>query len=455
MLANESCLRSSWVLNSTALRKDALRKDAHRVASSLSPRQQLAFAELHAKLQGGQAVNSVFLGGSVVNGMGCSDPALPRASPLCAYPARFERWMQRCPGHSFHISNQAAGGTTTVSMLPQLPQHIPPAPEPRLIVIDYLTNDAVYRTGDAGPAFTNSPLVAAQEVQLRWLLSERPADAILLLDSDCVPPSHGLYIGTREARARVAQHYKVAYLKLATGFRDGIWCSRAPPVWTRSMRGHHPGYEAHQHVADLLALWLPGLLAAAAARRGPAVTNLSVTNDAAAVTPLTSEGRRMEFEVCSTPLVTHSAADHEEAWKGVQILAGKWSLDRTRADKPGWQTDEPGSALSFEMRFGAKPRLTVVYEQSYESFGDAELTMLPRAPGQRAGGTRYKGKHLLSGLATSNTTQAASLVVQVGTDTVNGIENWNVRPHGNATFVIITTNDPGRRRFKVRRVSSC
>lgn len=94
-------------------------------------------------------------------------------------------------------------------------------------------------------------------------------------------------------------------------------------------------------------------------------------------------------------------------------------------------------------------------EQSYESFGDAELTMLPRAPGQRAGGTRYKGKHLLSGLATSNTTQAASLVVQVGTDTVNGIENWNVRPHGNATFVITTTNDPGRRRFKVRRVSSC
>ena len=52
-----------------------------------------------------------------------------------------------------------------------------------------------------------------------------------------------------------------------TGFRDGIWCSRAPPVWTHSMRGHHPGYESHQHVADLLALWLPGLLAAAAARR--------------------------------------------------------------------------------------------------------------------------------------------------------------------------------------------
>tara|TARA_B110001452_G_C15213882_1_gene421024 strand:+ start:105 stop:1400 length:1296 start_codon:yes stop_codon:yes gene_type:complete len=431
-------------LNSTALRKDA-----HRVASSLSPRQQLAFAGLHAKLQGGQAVNSIFLGGSVLNGNGCSDPALPRASPprLCAYPARFERWMQRCAGHSFHISNQATGATTTVSMLPQLPQHISPAPEPRLIVIDFSTNDAVYRTGDAGPAFTDSPLVAAQEVQLHWLLSERPADAILLLDSDCVPPSHGLYIGTREARARVAQHYKVAYLRFATGFRDGISCSRAPPVWTRSMRGHHPGYESHQHVADLLALWLPELLAAAARRR-PAVTSLSVTNDAAAVTPLTSEGRRMEFEMCSMPLVTHSAADHEEAWKGVQILAGTWSLDRTRADKPGWQTDEPGSALSFEMRFGEKPRLTVVYEQSYERFGDAELTMLPRRPGERAG-TRYKGKRLLSGLATSNTTQAASLVVQVGTD------DWNVRPHGNATFVITTTNNPGRRRFKVRRISSC
>ena len=81
--------------------------------------------------------------------------------------------------------------------------------------------------------------------------------------------------------------------------------------------------------------------------------------------------------------------------------------------------------------------------------------MLPRAPNQRAGGTKYEGKWLLSGLADSNTTQAASVVLQVGIDTINGIENWNVRPHGNTTFVITTKNDPARRRFKVRRVSSC
>ena len=186
---------------------------------------------------------------------------------------------------------------------------------------------------------------------------------------------------------------------------------------------------------------------------------------AALLQPITSAALRAQSEICTHPVTTHAAKDarhpSDGPWEGVHVLAGTWSIDRMRADKPGWQTDEDKASLAFDLKFGAKPRLTIVYEQSYERFGDAVLTV---HSAQRRGtkalyrGTTY-GERVLHGrdaTDNSNTTQATTVVFQVGPDTTDGLENWNVQPHGNATFVLTTRRgDPDRTRFKVRRVSSC
>jgi hypothetical protein len=244
----------------------------------------------------------------------------------------------------------------------------------QLLVIDFSTNDSVLRTGLDAASQARSPLVAATEVMLRWLLFERPRVALLLLESDCVSPAHGLYIGTHEAHQRVARHYGVPFLSFASGFRQNVTCSRSPPVWTRTLRGHHPGYQSHQHVADLLAVWLPRLFEMAAGRVatiGHGKQRFSQTrgwgNLSAMPQAITSAELRAQSEICTQPVTTHAAKDARHPshgpWEGVHVLAGTWAIDRMRADKPGWQTDEDKASLAFDLKFGAKPRITIVYEQ--------------------------------------------------------------------------------------------
>ena len=50
-----------------------------------------------------------------------------------------------------------------------------------------------------------------------------------------------------------------------------------------------------------------------------------------------------------------------------------------RVGKPGWVSTGPaGSVIEFDVRFGAAPRLAVVYERSYEGFGAALLQIVLR-----------------------------------------------------------------------------
>jgi hypothetical protein len=325
---------ASWVLNATSLFEDA-----QHVADSLAANQVLAHARLHAALSSGRPVAATFLGGSVVLGMGCGEGDV--TGTRCAYPHRFEQWMRTCEGHSnFTVTNGATGGTTTISVLPQLPEYMPEAdldqavgtesswPE-QLLVIDFSTNDSVLRTGLDAASQARSPLVAATEVMLRWLLFERPRVALLLLESDCVSPAHGLYIGTHEAHQRVARHYGVPFLSFASGFRQNVTCSRSPPVWTRTLRGHHPGYQSHQHVADLLAVWLPRLFEMAAGRVatiGHGKQRFSQTrgwgNLPAMPQAITSAELRAQSEICTQPVTTHAAKDARHPSHGPCCCAG-------------------------------------------------------------------------------------------------------------------------------------
>jgi len=460
----------SWVLNATELRHNA-----HRAANSLASKQLLAHRRMQNVLRRGGTVLATFLGGSVVTGQTLRNCATGISGPACAYPARAEKWMQQCSGLAgrFQVANQATGATTTISILPQLPEFFQgtselgcEGSEPKLVVIDFSTNDAVFNSGSDPASQAKSPLLAATEVMLRWLLIERPCIGILMLDSDCTLPSHGKHHGTREVHQRAANHYGVAYLSFGSGFRDGIRCTRDPPVWTRSLRGSHPGPDSHQHVADELSLWLPRFFEVAGKDSVHHRDHTSVGYNTSLPPPIAPEEALAKHEICRQPVTTYSALAREYTqhgpWPRMQVTNGTWELNRERADKPGWQSDEGGSVLTFEMQFGAEPRLTIVYEQSYETFGDLKLSMRgsPNCSKSCIGhqSLTLPGRDLTQ---KSNATQATTLVVQLGDDKSmlqQGVfkpKYWNVPPFGNATVYLTNLGQGARQRVKVRRVSSC
>ena len=60
---------------------------------------------------------------------------------------------------------------------------------------------------------------------------------------------------------------------------------------------------------------------------------------------------------------------------------GGWALLEDRPGKPAWMSTGPnGSAIDFELRFGESPRLTIVFDRSYERFGSAIATIGDREP---------------------------------------------------------------------------
>ena len=59
-----------------------------------------------------------------------------------------------------------------------------------------------------------------------------------------------------------------------------------------------------------------------------------------------------------------------EAGWGFRVVQGNWSLYEDRAGKPGFITTGPRfSTIEFQVAFGAQPRISLVYDRSYEGFG--------------------------------------------------------------------------------------
>lgn len=364
-------------------------------------------------------------------------------------------------GKRFRFTNRAIGGTPTSGSLVQIPSLVgldsssgEPAsslaefdvPRDRrlsspadFVLIDFSVNDfhddSDWR-GHGRDDVALSKVAAATESLLRFLLSERPALAILVFEGSCrtdLRPS-------RLAHERVALHYGVPFLAYSDVLPPG-GCSGERWMMT-SRSGTHPGYQTHQLLAYVLAVWWQAALASLqSTAHAPTFSRDAVaTTRPALSSPLAHVTLRERFAICaSTAGSQYDAATHKLAGREprslVRVKAGNWSLFADRPGKPGWISEgQTGAAIGFDLRFGGNPRATVVYEQGYEGFGDAEVTMADRSRARQfLRGLRVDGEHV---------TQAQTLI----------IPSALLRPWSRETLWVQTVSEA---KVKIRLVSSC
>jgi len=138
--------------------------------------------------------------------------------------------------------------------------------------------------------------------------------------------------------------------------------------------GPHPNAYTHQLIADTITATLHGRIgplpageASAAGHPPPAVVqtlaNLSIL---------------AKLELCITPTAYFSAPDAFQqtggTTRGVSMGPGV-SLTEDRAGKPGWILSAADSWLTFEVTFGRRPRLMVVFLKSYENMGNVTMAL--------------------------------------------------------------------------------
>ena len=485
--------------------------DAANDASILSKQQHRAYAklikQLHDDQEPSEDVKVGIIGGSVPAGRGCDDPQRGLRGEHCAYSARFATWL-RC-FHSkrrLELVNHATGGVTTAGALPELPvllHTIDPADGKKRLVdwllIDFATNDAAFQSYQYGPedswnqwntrnkprwnesaAVAESPVAAATEIMLRYLMEEHPRLPILLIESACKATS------STDNHAAIAKHYGVPFLWYAEGLQrkfttkaaSGAVSDCSQVAWHSAGRSKvHPHWGTHASIGGLLSIWWRAFSARFAAKESTHAKQSKVpkpdtgdepgTTAAAggAVVPfLTSATARRPFAICKQQLTVYDAREayaaarkyptRAEAQVGhrFDVTSSGWDLFEDRPSKPGWiTTGGAGSFIVFNLTFGASPRLLLVYEKGYEGWGNVNLYL--------GHPTSWHGNHgvvLLQGLRTGghNVTQAELLSLSVGRDTEGGRNNHNIHPHTSWAMKLVFLSAPPLK-FKVIHVSSC
>ena len=181
---------------------------ARTTIANASQAQQGAYRSLVHKLRSGHRATFVAIGGSMVRGAGCNDPAASREFNNCSYPNRLAEWLRCKYGVGVYYANRAIGGHPTSAILPQIPslvgvditpsfttQHAPllsaefntryrdlnmrdqPMSLPAdFALIDFSVNDR-FDDSEWGNNVAASRVAASTEALLRYLLAERPMRA--------------------------------------------------------------------------------------------------------------------------------------------------------------------------------------------------------------------------------------------------------------------------------------
>ena len=143
---------------------------------------------------------------------------------------------------------------------------------------------------------------------------------------------------------------------------------------------------------------------------------------------------------------------------GIHVTFGTWALYADRPEKPGWITSGTASVIEFELRFGGSPRLTIIYERSYEGFGSVAVQLLRR---EADGGNAQvlNGQVLLDGLHrdTRNVTLTEVATLNVKMPAMARFPGgFGVRPHTSDLLARLTFRPRGTgSKFKLRYVGSC
>lgn len=452
---------------------------------ALSEAQRRAYASLFRKMDRGEPIFWLGVGGSFFGGRKCADKKNVGGA-RCSYsylagaffsrafpPDRKKKTRYQLASflreQKYNITinddasvssdassglayrNVAMSGVTTGGILPSLPSILKTryvdGMTPDLLMLDFSTNDdgekqdwgAADQARKEAGAMTagaavdrDGEVLAATEALVRYVLSAWPDLAVVLVEGFCYAT------WTRDVKEEVGARYGVPVVPAAALFAEP--CARC---WRGGPQIKHQPYWAHERLARGLRAWW------CAFRRR--VLSEPAGRPAPLPAPVAPPALRDRFQVCDDPLAVYDALALEHAAGGggarPAVVNGNWTLYADRPEKPGWIADGDRDTIEFPLKFGASPRIMIVFTQGYEGFDDATVTMPDVSPNH----------FTLAGTHRARVTQSELLLINAKQDAneqlVGGVKGFGVAPHSTHTLRIAKNSDRGK--VKVTWVSSC
>ena len=209
----------------------------------------------------------------------------------------------------------------------------------------------------------------------------------------------------------------------------------------------HPGYKTHELLANTLAVWWSATVDALPTKYDDVLESRAVGVPLSQLrAPLTDQVHH--FSICKVNAAVYdaNAMQGRAVSRGVRIAKGNWTLYEDRPGKFGWISVGPvGARIGFDLSCGELPRVSVVFEQGYEGFGDAVVTV----------GSRSLPRQVLRGRRadTEKVTQAQTLTI-TGTPETHHPKGIGIMLRARSWQTLwVTTTTVGK--FKLRYVSSC
>lgn len=385
----------------------------------------------HQILETKQDIHVMIVGGSETAGVGCEEHGLnfTRTLKTCAWSARLGRsHSQLYPKKNFFIQNLAAGGSTISVGLPVLGTWL--ASKPDLLLVDFTVNDC------AEIQTTLHPLLALYEAWILKAIDLGYGLKMAFLVSSALEKCRG----TRNVIEFAAGLHDVPvfdYFDVAQCASSVSQLDLTTVYWDADT---HPSWKAHQAMSDMLSMTLLPY-------NFPEVDE-SFTN--------VSEFADLDF--CSVPISMYDAFNPPGNDSG--IVNTNWSLFEDRQGKPGWISSSSNATISFHIKFGQAPRLTVVWLRSYEQLGDAVMVLngrIVRLPGLYSAadvehGLNISQSFMLTFQASHEANQAESFGLTAG------LVGFGVLPYSEHDLIFSTSIDTlvnGCSKFKIIQISTC
>jgi hypothetical protein len=241
------------------------------------------------------------------------------------------------------------------------------------------------------------------EALIRVLQEVLPTAQLVLVTDGC--PRCVENATVLQTRRKIAEHYGIAtldYARLALAYNKGpngedrfwpfsspkmsgpymvvnqTWPSFVPVTTVNSpicCPGNHPPWPVHRYMSDALAYGFLEMLAQECQDKSSEIMPAQKT-----VATFHSESQLAQYQSCSHPTTYHFAKElfrNTENDEGVEIDSrpvvkrGDWKLFEDMPGRPGWISKLAGSIISFPVRFGTLPFLSVAYLRSYANIGNA------------------------------------------------------------------------------------
>lgn len=385
----------------------------------------------HQTLEMKQDIHVMIVGGSETAGVDCVEHGINFTKTLkaCAWSARLGlSHSQLYPEKNFFFQNLAAGGSTISVGLPVLGTWLTSKPD--LLLVDFTVNDC------AEIQTTLHPLHSLYEAWILKAIDLGYGQKMAFLVSSALQNCRG----TRDVIEFTAGLHDVPVFDYFDVAQCASTVSQLDLTTVYWDAGTHPSWKVHQAMSDMLSM---ALLPYNSPKVNESFTNVSEIAD---------------LDFCSAPVSMYDAFN--PPGNDLGIASTQWSLFEDRPGKPGWISSSSNATISFRIKFGEFPRLTVVWLRSYEQLGDTEMALngrRVRLPGLYSTtdvehGLNISQSFMLTFQASHEVNQAESFGLTAG------LVGFGVLPFSEHDLIFSTSTETavnGWSKFKIIMISTC